>query len=278
MLGECGSIAIVMKKGSGSALEVAARIYEKIKSLGGEAFLALESNTDTSLSIPKASLLEQRACRVIVIGGDGTFLRAVRILKGRAPAMMLVGVGRRCFYYDVSASEALRYIEDFMRGRYVIQHYPYIAVEVNGISDGGFINETVIAGNHMKVVKLEVTIGSQRPYEVHGDGIIVATSAGSTAYSLSAGGPIVDQELDSLIVVPLNPVQLSVRPIVTSLLKRIRVHVSEDTSCRPRLIVDGELYRELEPGSSVTFRFSGTTVRVARFKKVRVHERLLGKA
>ncbi|MEM4035776.1 MAG: NAD(+)/NADH kinase [Fervidicoccaceae archaeon] len=271
-------VVIFVKSESAEALAAARSVASAIADAGGVPALAEESGLDPSsaLSITRrASLRDKSVEKVVVVGGDGTFLRAARILAGD-PHVMLVCAGGRCFHHDVSAREAARFAVDFVRGRYALQRYPIMLVEAEGTEPATFLNDALIAGDHLKVVRLSLAIGRSRPLELHGDGVIVSTAPGSTAYSLSAGGPVVSTSTWSIVVTPLNAIQLSARPIVLDIMTGISARVLEESRCEPRLIVDGEERSKLRRGARALFRFSGRALSVARFKRVDVYSRLFG--
>jgi len=273
-----GVVALVVKAGSELAARAAEKVLKELEALGAEAAFAEEFGAPRSLEskAPLISLSDPSVRFAIVIGGDGTFLKAAKHSWKRSPTFALACAGRRCFYYDTKAEEAAKRVRELALGKYRLQLYPYFLAEPG--CGWGFLNEAVVAGDHKKVVRLEVRLGFQKLFNVHGDGVVVASASGSTAYALSAGGPVVDHDSWSLVIAPLNPVQLDVRPVVTSALKRVSVLVSEDTSCEPELILDGEPCGRLKAGSSASFRFSGRVVRVARFERISVYGRLLGRA
>lgn len=272
---DCGRVAIAVRHNSVTALEAARRIVRVVKELGwtpvNPDFNGLPSS---ELGVDEEPLPPDRlgACRFVVVGGDGTLLRTIRHIPSvRGIIFMTVGAGRRCFYFDIDTNEAEEYVRRFLRNDFAVQHYMLGRVLTPNI-DRAFLNEVVLAGDRAKLARLEVYVGTQKVYDVFGDGLIIATASGSTAYSLSAGGPVLEPLLRGFVVTPLVPIQLSNRPVVTSPFARIKVFVRKD-GVRPRLIVDGFDAGLLEGGTELFVRAYEWPLVVARFNWVRFYER-----
>lgn len=212
---------------------------------------------------------------VIVVGGDGTFLRTVQLLGDRQPAIMTIRLGRRGFLLDVNPYEVSARIRDLLNGNYMIVRYMRLQVRIEGrsIRLPYALNEVALLQPDFKVVRLRVFKDNEPLFSLDGDGIIVATPIGSTAYSLSAGGPIVDPEVQSIIVTPLNPLQLYLRTIVLPSTSTIQVAVRSD-SPRSRLLIDGQFSIDVEPREIITISKAPTPVRVIRFQRLPIYERV----
>jgi len=272
----CEKVGIAVKHRSKEALSAGRLIAQELKRAG------LKPVNLTANGIPSSLLgidsqpedLSPSICRVIVIGGDGTFLRLAQAIaeKRLAPLIMTVGAGRRCYFFDIDSSEASAYLEKFLKGDYAVQQYLLGSVREEGGGQLTFVNEAVLVGDRAKLARLEVYVGLSKLYDVFGDGVIVSTSTGSTAYSLSAGGPVVEPGLPAFVITPIAAIQLSNRPVVISSLLDVRVFVRKDGAA-PRLIVDGIDKGYVERGKTLRFRLHPTPLFVARFKWVRFYER-----
>ncbi len=212
---------------------------------------------------------------VIVVGGDGTFLRTVQLLGDRQPAIMTIRLGRRGFLLDVNPYEVSARIRDLLDGKYMIVRYMRLQVRIEGknVKLPYALNEAAFLQPDFKVVRLRVFKDNEPLFSVDGDGIIVATPIGSTAYSLSAGGPIVDPEVQSIIITPLNPLQLYLRSIVLSPSSIIQVAIRSD-SPHSKLLIDGQYSVDVKPGEIVTISRAQTPVRVIRFQRLPIYERV----
>lgn len=273
-MGDCRNIVVVVKRGSNTALEAARQVVRLVGEEGYTPYFAVENgqpHVADALGVGQMSVSDPRACKLIVIGGDGTLLRTAHRLGDNSPDIMTIGAGRRCFYFDLDSREGPEYVGSFLRGEYLVQYYMRMRVLLGGI-EHPFLNEAAIVGDRAKLVRLEVRVGDVKLYDVFGDGLIVATTPGSTAYSLSAGGPVVDQLHNSIVVTPLNPIQLHLRSIVLDPYTPVSVYVRKDGTA-PQLIVDGISKGLLDLGSRLKIILHPKPLRVARFRWVRFYER-----
>jgi NAD+ kinase len=174
---------------------------------------------DKSVCICSAEELGQRCDLVIAVGGDGTFLSAVRVTADYDVPVIGINLGRLGFLVDISPNELPDKLHRMLQGQYVEEKRSLLQAKVirdkRVIHEETAVNEVAIhrwvTPSMIEIVtKIDnVFLNSQRS-----DGLIVSTPTGSTAYSLSAGGPILHPSLNALVLVPLNPHTLSNRPIV----------------------------------------------------------------
>ncbi|MEM0506057.1 MAG: NAD(+)/NADH kinase [Thermosphaera sp.] len=206
---------------------------------------------------------------VIVVGGDGTLLKASITLQASEAPILPILCGRRGAFYDPLDEPLSVIVEKIIKGDFVIQYYPRLKA-CRGGECRVFINELAISSmDQGKVTGFSVSIstpGISSRYEFEGDGVLVSSSPGSAAYNLSAGGPLVDAWNDLMIITPLNPMQLKIPSIVLpASLTAVRV------SCRgfSTMFLDGEKIATLGKGEEVLITGSGKYLRVARFKSRR---------
>lgn len=272
----CEKVAVVVKRNSKEAINTAKFVVDEIRRHGFSPLNPRLNNIPSRLlNIDSEPVdLSDEICRIVVVGGDGTFLRLVQELASLnlSPIIMTIGAGRRCYYFDIDSSEASDYLKSFLRNDFLAQHYFLGSLEIENGKTMAFLNEAVLVGDRAKLVRLEVYIGPSKLYDVFGDGLIISTSTGSTAYSLSAGGPVVEPGLLSFVITPLASIQLSNRPVVINPLLKVRVFVRKD-GVMPRLILDGADKGYIERGKSLYFRIHPNPIYVARFKWVRFYER-----
>jgi NAD+ kinase len=174
---------------------------------------------DKSVASCAAEELGKRCNLVIAVGGDGTFLSAVRVVADHDVPIIGINLGRLGFLVDISPNELPDKLHRILQGHYVEEKRSLLHTKVirdkHVIYEETAVNEVVVhrwvTPSMIEIVtKIDnVFLNSQRS-----DGLIVSTPTGSTAYSLSAGGPILHPSLDALVLVPLNPHTLSNRPIV----------------------------------------------------------------
>jgi len=226
-------------------------------------------------SVKTFDILKDTPDIVIVVGGDGTLLRTIQLLGDRQPAIMTIRCGRKGFLLDVSPYEIRERIRDLIEGRYFIVRCMRLQAEIidRGIKTPYALNEVTIVQPEFKVVRLHVLKDDDPIYSMDGDGIIIATPIGSTAYSLSAGGPIVDPEIEAIIITPINPLQLYLRSIIIPSSSKITVSVRSD-SPTALLLVDGQYSIRVEPGETISVSKAPAPARIIRFQKVPMYEKV----
>jgi NAD+ kinase len=198
---------------------------------------------------------------LLVIGGDGTILRAVRELSDCSTPILSVNRGRVGFLAETEFDEAKQMIPIFLNGEGVLDERKLINVTaMRGdieIISGFALNEAVIAqGTIARLVDLETTVNGEPLTTFHADGLIIATPTGSTAYSLSSGGPIVHPTLDATILTPISPHSFSQKPVVLRSDSTVQITVKtkhkKHNDTEVVLTLDGQVYVGLEGGDVIT--------------------------
>ena len=216
---------------SGAILELA----HLLKELGVETYI--EQTTSVGFNLPQLPCVSRRQIKdldlIIVLGGDGSVLGAARTLVDLQVPMLGVNRGHLGLLTDVSPATLRSSLEKVVQGRYVKEERMILDMRVFREDEDGAgelvgqslaTNETVIHSGmmaHMMVFK--VSINGSYMYTLRGDGIIINTPTGSTAYSLSAGGPIIEPHLDVLALVPMFPQSLNCSPIIIPGKSEVRI-------------------------------------------------------
>src|SRR3954453_7100546 len=182
----------------------------------------------------------------LVFGGDGAILRAARQMAYRQVPVLGVNLGRLGFLADLTSDEVRTYWPQILEQKFrVTRHLMFeCTVEGPGEAPRTFLglNEVVfhtLPPFHM--VDLDLAVDGVAVARFSGDGLIVSTPVGSTAHSLSAGGPILGQELPAFVITPICPHALTYRPVVDSADKTYTIVVQRATPDSTRLVVDGQL-------------------------------------
>jgi NAD+ kinase len=194
----------------------------------------------------------------IVFGGDGTILSAARELSQANVPVIGVNVGKLGYLAEFSVDELLEQFDDIVSGRSMIEKRMIVRCCIKRGDEKMFcstaINDMVVsAGAPFNMVHLEMCVDGQPLTECIGDGVIISTPTGSTAYNLSAGGPILSADLSALVVTPLCPQSLSFRPIVINAGGIVDVRllrVNDGTT----LTLDGQVSHKLELGDVVSLQ------------------------
>ena len=196
--------------------------------------------------------LADTADLMIAIGGDGTMLYAARLVRANEVPLLGVNKGRLGFLADVTPAEMLQNVDQVLQGDYVKESRMLINACIT-TADG--TRQSATALNDVVLQRRES--GRMLDFETHisgrfvnahaGDGLIVATPTGSTAYALSCGGPIIDPLLDAIVVVPVCPHTLSDRPIVLPADLEVQIKLLERGDTRAEVTVDGHSLGALTP-------------------------------
>ena len=232
---------------------------------------AAEANGFVTLTAVGGEELEAIMCGegrdadfVVTVGGDGTILRAVSSAAGRTIPVLGVNLGRVGFFSEIAAESFEEALGKLLSGEYRIERAAMISCVVNGESLGSMLNDFSIHRQELaSITHIDLLVDGDPIGDVMADGLIVATPSGSTAYTMSAGGPVVAPKLDCILVTPICPHSLTVRPIVASGDSEIRVRVK----CTCRLSGDGRNIRVLVPGDEAVFVKSDISAGFVRFGK-----------
>jgi NAD+ kinase len=208
---------------------------------------------------------------LLTLGGDGTLLRGAKLLRGRPVPIIGVNLGRLGFLTSCSASSVESALRRFTAGDYTAEpRMTLTATTVGGPNEGKqdawlALNDFVLhKGGFARVVRLSISIDGDQMGTYAADGIVVATPTGSTAYSLSAGGPIVAPGLESIVITPISAHTLGIRPLVVHPDSEI-VLQGEDGPDELLLTVDGQGGTEMRRGERLIIRRSQSPVMLVRF-------------
>jgi NAD+ kinase len=192
----------------------------------------------------------------IVLGGDGTILRVARELSGKNVPILGVNLGQMGFLAEVEPSRLEEALIQLAEGRYNILHRSMLSARVfrddSQVADFMALNDVVVSKSPFSRIIFVDTFVNDRFLESYpGDGLIVATPTGSTGYSLSAGGPIVNPVLDVMIITPICPHILHHRSVVVASHERISIKIRSRRQSEVFLTVDGQVGFNLEDGDQV---------------------------
>lgn len=204
---------------------------------------------------------------VIVVGGDGSMLGAARALADLNIPLLGLNRGRLGFLTDISPEEMEVGIGEVLAGNYQMSERFLLEVKVSRqgkiITQGRALNDIVLhPGRSVRMMEFELYIDGSFVYSQRSDGLIVSTPTGSTAYALSAGGPIMYPELDALVLVPMNPHTLSSRPIVVNGDSKLEVRVGPFNKLHPMVTCDGQYEIAAEPGDAININKNPKPVRL----------------
>jgi NAD+ kinase len=245
-------IGITTRENHQGAKDAAEKAKEAFRSLGGEAY-ALEEVLDGGVEID---------C-LISLGGDGTLLHAARLMAHHDVPVLGVNFGRVGYLCTISAQQLEQALEGLVEGRYSLDERSMIRASVFNRREEVWrvdaLNEVLIGGSN-RTLTLEVEINGEPIGEIVGDGIIVATRTGSTAYAMSCGGPVV--LLESMVLVASNAISSAfLAPTVLPMDTKISVH-NKTKVTRPYVIADGQKDYQILDGTVIELMRSPGAVRL----------------
>ena len=259
-----GSIALVGKLGSP---EISASLRELIAFLGKRGCEVLIEK-DTAAEIGQRGLdyaaIGAKADLAVVIGGDGTLLAAARNLVRHRVPVVGVNQGRVGFMTDIGYRDMQAGIGAILDGKYSMEERALLDAEIwrgkESVLRTLALNEAVVGkGSQGRLIEFELSLDGEFVYLLRADGVIVATPTGSTAYALSAQGPILHPAVPALALVPLAPHTLSARPVSVS--DRSVIEISLKHALDARAHFDGLALADMQQGDRLVLKRSADTVR-----------------
>lgn len=262
------NIGLIVKTGDDSVATTLHEVYQLLRDLGVN--LLAESSTAGMLGdIPTVDMESVgRDCDLaIVIGGDGTLLHAARSLASFDVPLVGVNRGRLGFLVDVSPEGKLYKLNEIVGGDYIEEHRMLLDCQL--IRDGQCIHRSLAFNdmvartkNVLQILEFEISIDDSFVLTQRADGIIVASPSGSTAYSLSSGGPIVNPNLDAIVLQPVCPHTLSSRPLVVTAESLVKVQITDRKPVKAQMVCDGQVYTNLMVGDVMQVRKHDQTTRL----------------
>jgi NAD+ kinase len=231
--------------------------------------LGLSAWVRTEWDAPHARPLVRGSDLVIAIGGDGAMLRAARVCAPENVPVLGINMGQLGFLTEISPQDWKSSLNMLFSEKYWIEQRMMVQCDVRRddklIFSSEALNDIVISrGALAKSIQLETYIDGAWVTTYHGDGVIIATPTGSTAYALAVGGPILSPELKNILIVPVAPHLSMDRPMLLS--RNVIVQVVPHTLADVALTVDGELMASLDSGDQVIVRASESISRFVRLR------------
>lgn len=210
---------------------------------------------------------------IITIGGDGTILRTQSLITGKKIPVFGINMGTVGFLTEISPEETFHAIKEVLDGNYFIEERTRLEVWHNRKLAPALNEVVLMTRKPAKMLHLEIKVDEEHVEELRADGLIIATPSGSTAYAMSAGGPIVDPRVDAFIIVPICPFKLGSRPTVVSGSSVIQVKLLREGK-KAKAVIDGQYEEEINYMDEVIFSKSKENAYFVRltkdfYKKVR---------
>jgi len=244
-------IGLVLKRGEERAQELGKQIHGFLKAAGKDLFLEQEQ---TELARSWGAAVASRLCDevdlLVVLGGDGTILRAASLLNDRSIPILGVNLGRVGFMAEVSPGEALKELEAALDGTAEYVSRMLLQITLSQGQTARVLNDVVIHwGGIARLIDLGIKMGNSRQIECRADGLILSTPIGSSAYSYAASGPLVHPDIDAILLTPICPYAGLKRPLLIP--SHVETEINLIRGEGLTVTLDGRATVSMEPGQSI---------------------------
>jgi NAD+ kinase len=259
------SVGLVARYDKKQALELARDLAEYLRSKGLEVYI--EDTIAEKVNVPAKTvpLKNMKTDFIITIGGDGTILRTCLAVPEPEPPILAINMGVRGFLTEVEPKEACSAVDRALKGEFKIEKCAKLAVSADGEAMPDALNDVVIsAGEPSKILYTQICKDDKPILKCQADGLILSTQTGSTGYSLSAGGPVLDPEVEAFVLTPICSLTVF-RSIVFSADSKVTIE-----AIRPKevlVLIDGN-YRQVvtSKNPTLTITRSKNVASFIRFK------------
>lgn len=231
--------------------------------LGDKVDVQLEKAMAEIMGVPGVPVESMSVDVLVTIGGDGTILFALQkcdaIIAG-------INAGQLGFLTEIPRDQIPDRLEKIIAGEYFVEERIKLKVEHNSSRLPDCTNEAVLHTDHVsKIRHFEMLVDGMPALSIRADGMIISTPTGSTSYSMSVGGPIIDPRVGGFVVVPIAPFNLAIRPLVIPATSQIEIRLAKKRRCV--MVLDGQEEFEIGPDDVLTFSRSEKVGRFARFQE-----------
>jgi len=245
-------LLIVHKCKSSKAAKLAVKASELALSMGWESRIITFRDEIPAEYIRNLDL-------ALSLGGDGTFLFTARILAHHPVPVLPINMGRFGYITEIGADEWENNVSDALKGDFQISERMILEILLKRkgelVDRYHAINDAVLtSGGISRLIDLDLFLHEKVEAHIRGDGLIIATPTGSTAYSMAAGGPIIHPEVNALLLTPICPFSLSFRPLVLPEKESVSIVVKENDHRDLLLTLDGQDVVHLKPGDEIIYR------------------------
>ena len=255
-------IGITGKPGSSAAMETINTLSKQLIESGKTVFIPQRNHelVDTqNVNVVPFEQLGNLCNLVIVVGGDGSMLKTARELIDSHIPLLGINRGHLGFLTDIRPTELDTRIPPILAGEYTLEKRFLLHAAVyrddQRIGSSCAVNDVVLyPGEIARMISFELYMDRQFVYSQRSDGLIISTPTGSTAYSLSGGGPIMAPETDSIVLVPMCPHTLTSRPISVNRQRVIDIVIAQANPHNPQLSCDGQEIISLAPGDRIQIK------------------------
>lgn len=266
-------VAIVPNLSKQNAQYHTVKVIEKLRELGSEVFIMSKYKnifTDCEVQFYDNFKTMLKDCDILIaVGGDGTIIHCARHAAEANKPILGINVGRVGFVASLETNE-LEKLNQLVAGDYKIESR--MMLDITFEADGRqttycALNDAVISRDSLsRMLDLQVHFNDTNVCNYHADGLIVSTPTGSTAYSLSTGGPVIDPSINCILLSPICPHSLFTRSVVFGSDAKLYVQASSKYECEIYLIIDGETYIKIQKDQKIEFSRSDQAVQIIKLK------------
>ena len=211
---------------------------------------------NTTVEVGSRIQLSASCDLVVVVGGDGSMLNVAKQVASEGVPVIGINRGNLGFLTDILPDEIETQLDEVLAGKFTVENRFLLDAVLNGAEEnkalGSALNDVVLhPGKAAQMIEFELFVNGKFVYSQESDGLIVATPTGSTAYSLSAGGPIMHPDLNAVVLVPMYPHSLNSRPIVIDGDCEIKLVVAAKESLQPQVSCDGDVCYTASAGDEI---------------------------
>lgn len=260
------------------------RLLTFLKKRRLETFVDIEtaSALTTDLPVLPREEMGEKHDLIIVVGGDGSLLSAARMAISVDVPVIGINRGRLGFLTDISPDDIEKQLEEVLNGEYREEHRFLLKASIyddqGTYFHGNALNDVVLGrGDETHLIDFDVYVNHQFVSHYRSDGMIFATPTGSTAYALSAGGPIMHPSINAIVLVPMFSHSLSSRPLVIDGHSYIDLLISEDNESNLRISCDGHESRMVKPGQRVSIEKNAQRLRLLHPRDYHYYDTLRAK-
>jgi NAD+ kinase len=264
-------IGLIGKYGDPGVISTVLELGRILQDRGCEVVLddqTAKSIAEQPLNVASQAEIATQCDLAITVGGDGTLLNAARNMVDSNVPLLGVNLGRLGFLVDVSPDEITRRMHEILDGKFEEEHRIMLTTTIQrheggANSVGDALNDVVIHKWEVaRMIETETYINGKFVNTMRSDGLIVSTPTGSTAYALSAGGPILEPDMQAMIIVPICPHTMSYRPIVIDGDSEIEIYVRENPHSHAQVTCDGQINLGVVSGDKISIRRKDKFVRL----------------
>lgn len=268
---------IITNQDKDTELAITCKVEQYLQEFGCEFFRAVRNSDCAVTGYTDAGTIPRDIECAIVLGGDGTLLHAVQALSDRNVPILGVNLGTLGFLSETEVTELREAIRRLSEDDYMIEEHLMLKAEAGG-HETHVLNDVVISrSGFSRLIRLQLYINGL-PLQVYtGDGLLVSTPTGSTAYNLSAGGPVVAPDVEMFVITPICPHSLSERSLVIPADARIEIEVLRSRKTQEDEAIattDGLDFGNLKVGDRILLTRSEQSARLIRFEKNRFYKAL----